>query len=101
MSQFEPKLKLSTVNDFKKIVLQNTPLIDVRAPVEFEKGAFEQAINLPLMQDEERRLVGIKYKEEGNDAAVELGHKLVNDTVRQPRIEAWKQLVAEHQEAVI
>jgi len=99
--QTQAKLDLPTVDDFKQIVLNNTPLIDVRAPVEFEKGAFEQAVNLPLMNDEERRLVGIKYKEEGNDAAVKLGHQLVNETVRQPRIEAWKQFIAQYPDAFI
>lgn len=80
---------LAQTDDFKSIVLQNTPLIDVRAPVEFHKGAFANAINLPLMNDDERRLVGIKYKEEGNEQAVKLGHKLVSGDVKEQRISAW------------
>ena len=37
--------------DFRQLFLQNVPLMDVRAPVEFAKGAFPQAVNLPLMND--------------------------------------------------
>ena len=44
-------------DDFKSIVLNKTPLIDVRAPVEFEKGAFPNAVNLPIMSDEDRHLI--------------------------------------------
>ncbi len=65
-------MELRTTNDFRSIVLNNTPLIDVRAPIEFEKGAFPGAVNLPIMTDEERHAVGIKYKASGNEAAT--GH---------------------------
>ena len=47
-------------NNFKQIVLNQIPLIDVRAPIEFEKGAFPNAINLPILNDEQRCLIGIK-----------------------------------------
>ena len=76
-------------DDFRSIVLHNTPLIDVRAPIEFEKGAFPNAVNLPLMSDEERHLVGIEYKEKGNEAAVKLGHALVKDDNKDTRVKAW------------
>ncbi|MDF2595860.1 MAG: selU [Clostridia bacterium] len=82
-------MKLPTCNDFKKIVTDETPLIDVRAPIEFAKGAFKNAVNLPLMNDEERHVVGICYKEEGNEAAVKLGHQLVSGEIKQARINAW------------
>ncbi|MDI5754295.1 tRNA 2-selenouridine(34) synthase MnmH, partial [Salmonella enterica subsp. enterica serovar Montevideo] len=35
--------------DYRAILLADTPLIDVRAPIEFEQGAMPGAINLPLM----------------------------------------------------
>jgi 3-mercaptopyruvate sulfurtransferase SseA len=40
--------------DYRAILLAGTPLIDVRAPVEFQQGAMPGAINLPLMNDDER-----------------------------------------------
>jgi len=76
-------------NQFKQLVLNNIPLIDVRAPIEFEAGAFPSAINLPLMSNDEREKVGICYKKEGNEAAVQLGHKLVCGTVKAERVAAW------------
>jgi len=82
-----PNLRQSS--DFRSIVLNNTPLIDVRAPVEFEKGAFPHAVNLPLMSNEERHLVGIAYKEEGHDVAVTLGNSLVKGKVKAERVKAW------------
>ena len=56
--------------------------MDVRAPVEFAKGAFPRSVNLPLMSDEERHLVGIRYKESGQDSAIELGAELLTPAIR-------------------
>ncbi|MCX6077040.1 MAG: tRNA 2-selenouridine(34) synthase MnmH [Campylobacterales bacterium] len=86
-----PNLTLS--NDFRSIVLNSTPLIDVRAPVEFEKGSFPHAVNLPIMDDKERHLVGTCYKEYGNDEAVKLGHKLVGGKVKEDRVKAWSDFI--------
>lgn len=82
--------------NFKELVLNETPLIDVRAPIEFAKGAFKTSVNLPIMVDEERHLVGIEYKKKGNEAATALGHSLVSGEIRQERIAGWKQFVEEH-----
>ena len=75
--------------DYCAILRAETPIIDVRAPVEFAQGAMPAAVNLPLMNDEERAAVGTCYKREGADAALALGHKLVAGDTRQQRIEAW------------
>jgi len=90
---------LTQSSDFRSIVLEQTPLIDVRAPVEFEKGAFPFAVNLPLMNNEERHLVGIAYKNEGHDAAVALGNTLVKETVKEERVNAWLDFMQTHPEA--
>lgn len=70
--------------------------MDVRAPIEYEKGAFQTSCNLPIMNDEERRLVGIKYKNAGNEAATVLGHELVSGEIREARIQAWKSYYDSH-----
>ncbi len=82
-------MKMLACNDFEKIVTEEIPMIDVRAPIEFQKGAFKNAVNLPLMNDEERHLVGICYKEKGNEEAVKLGHQLVSGEIKKERINAW------------
>lgn len=69
--------------------LDQTPLIDVRAPVEFQLGSVPGAINFPIMNDEERTQVGICYKEQGQTKAIELGHQLVSGAVKAKRIESW------------
>jgi len=43
--------------DFRQLFLSDVPLMDVRAPVEFAKGAFPASRNLPLMNDTERQQV--------------------------------------------
>ncbi len=88
-------------DDYALIAKKRLPLIDVRAPVEFEKGAFRRAVNLPLMNDEERRLVGIRYKERGNAEAVKLGHELVSGRVKEGRVEAWCNFIKEHPDALL
>jgi tRNA 2-selenouridine synthase len=82
---------MSVWNDSELInlFLQKTPLIDVRAPVEFESGSLPGAINLPIMNDEERALVGTCYKQQGQAAAIELGHSLVSGKIKEERIQSW------------
>ena len=94
-------MSLPTTSDFRQIVLDEIPLIDVRAPVEFEKGAFPTSVNLPLMNDEERRLVGIRYKENGNEAAAKLGHQLVSGEVKAARTAAWIEQFEQHPNSLL
>ena len=88
-------------SDFKHIVLNNIALIDVRAPVEFEKGAFPHVVNLPLMSNEERHQVGIAYKQKGHDAAVVLGNSLVSGSVKETRVKAWTDFMEANPEAML
>ena len=77
--------------DYRAILASDTPLIDVRAPIEFAQGAMPAAINLPLMNDDERAAVGTCYKRRA-DAALALGHSLVNGDTREARINAARSL---------
>ena len=92
---------LPQMDDFKSIVLNRIPLLDVRAPLEFNQGAFESAQNIPLMNDQERHDIGLCYKQKGHDAAVELGHRLVNENARMPRIKAWSAFIDSHPGALL
>ncbi len=76
-------------------------LIDVRAPVEFRQGALPGAVNLPLMDDDERHRIGIEYKQAGQDAAIALGEQLVAGSVRAERVDAWRRLLDRHPDALI
>jgi len=97
----DSNMNLKTTNNFKEIVINNTPLIDVRAPIEYEKGAFPNSINLPLMDDQERHDIGIKYKEEGNIEAVKLGHDLVSGLNKEAKVNAWLNFITNHPETIL
>jgi len=84
-----PKGEHPQADDFAKIFINDVPLLDVRAPVEFEQGAFPNAVNIPLMTDDEREAVGIRYKEQGQDAAILLGAELVTEEGQNKRKKLW------------
>ncbi|MDN6180087.1 MAG: tRNA 2-selenouridine(34) synthase MnmH [Halomonas subglaciescola] len=83
------------------LIRHEVPLIDVRAPVEFADGALPGAVNLPLMNDDERHQVGIAYKQHGQAAAIALGEKLISGEVKAARIAAWRSYLARHPQALI
>lgn len=56
---------------------QHIPTFDVRSPGEYAHAHFPGAINLPLLNNEERTIVGTTYKHEGNQKAVLKGYELV------------------------
>ena len=86
---------------FEQLFLEDRPLIDTRAPIEFQRGSFPSAVNIPLMTDNEREQVGICYKERGEQAAVALGHELVSGTTKEKRIAAWIEQVKRDESAVL
>lgn len=67
--------------------------IDVRAPIEFKSGSIPGAINLPILNDDERRLVGTCYKHEGREKAIALGHQIVSGVNRDQKIQAWVEAI--------
>lgn len=56
-------------------------LIDVRSPGEFAAAHIPGAVNIPLLDDEERHRVGTVYVQEGADAARLLGFRLVGQNL--------------------
>ena len=93
--------KLSDIGDYGALFLHDRPLMDVRAPVEFTKGAFPGAINLPLMNDSERHRVGLCYKQQGQQAAIALGHQLVAGQTKAERIQAWAEFARAHPQGAL
>jgi len=76
--------------DFRTIIRNKIPLMDVRAPIEYEKGAFSHATNYPLMHDDERAAVGLCYKKSGQAAAITLGNELVSGQSKAKRLAQWQ-----------
>ncbi|MEB0047045.1 MULTISPECIES: tRNA 2-selenouridine(34) synthase MnmH [unclassified Pseudomonas] len=75
--------------DYRDIFLNDRPMMDARAPIEFVKGSFPGVVNLPLMSDNEREQIGTCYKQHGQQAAIALGQRLVSGEVKDRRIQAW------------
>jgi tRNA 2-selenouridine synthase len=89
-------MTLQMTNHYRDLFLRDVPLLDVRAPVEFAQGAFPNAHNLPLLTDAERHEVGLRYNEQGQPAAIELGHALVGGRTRETRLHDWLQWCDRH-----
>lgn len=93
--------ELPVLTDLKAVLLADTPLMDVRAPIEFTEGAIPHATNLPLMNDQERAAVGTCYKRKGQQAAIQLGYELVSGQVKSERVEQWVNFVRNHPQGAL
>ena len=71
---FSPKGKKTEIKRFLELSGIN-PVIDVRSPMEYNAGHIPGAVNIPLFDDREREIVGIKYKKEGRIPAILEGLK--------------------------
>ena len=83
-------------SDFRAIISDKSPLMDVRAPIEFDKGAFNLSINHPLMNNDERAKVGLCYKNNGQAAAITLGNALVSGQSKATRLAQWQDFAREN-----
>ena len=61
---------------------KSLPVVDVRSPLEFQQGHIQNAVNIPLLNNEERVAVGTDYKQKGQAEAIKTGFRLVG-----PRLE--------------
>ncbi len=79
--------------------LNNIPVIDVRSPLEFQKGHIPFAHNIPLFSDEERAHIGTVYAKQSQEKALKLGYDYV-----QPKLENFiveSQKIAPQKEVVV
>ncbi len=65
-----------SLDDFLKLRAQ-IPVVDVRSPLEFSEGHIRGAVNIPLLNNEERVQVGTDYKQKGQKEAIKTGFRLV------------------------
>ena len=61
--------------------LSNPLFIDVRSEGEFEEDHLPNAINLPILDNEERHIVGYTYKQVSKDKAYEIGYEIFNKKI--------------------
>ena len=98
---FKETIELPQLDDYRSLFLNDTPFLDVRAPVEFNQGAFPFTENFPLMNDQERTDIGIRYKNSGQDEAIKLGQELIQGKVKSERVGNWAQYIKQHPEGVL
>ena len=68
-------------NDLKEFRKNKGLLIDVRSPEEYYKGHMPNSINIPIFNNEERSVVGKKYKISGREIAVREGFKIIENKI--------------------
>ena len=95
------KLAQIPADRFTELLLNSTPLIDVRAECEYHDGHIPHSVNLPLLNDGERAEVGTCYKRKGQEAAITLGTELVSGDTKKERMSAWIRFIADNPTAVI
>jgi tRNA 2-selenouridine synthase len=72
---------LINISDFFELN-KEIPLVDVRSPAEFEQGHIPGAINIPLFDNEERKVIGTLFKKSGQKEAVLAGLDLAGKKMR-------------------
>jgi len=82
--------------DIERIILDNIPLMDVRAPVEFDRGCIGDAVNAPLLDDQQREMIGSEYANNGQQAAIALGLDSVTEAIKENRLQRWQQFIQLH-----
>lgn len=92
---------LEITNDYKNIIINELPLLDVRASIEFEKGAFINSTNIPILTTDERHIIGICYKEKGNEEATKLGYKIVSGKNKKNKLDEWERFLKKNPKALI
>lgn len=85
-------MKTLEVEAFLELARQNNAVVfDVRTPAEFEKGRIPCAVNLPLLSNSERVVVGTTYKQQGRHPAILAGLDFVG-----PRMRSLVETVSSH-----
>ena len=65
-------VKRISITEFVSMMEQH-PILDVRSPLEYAHAHMKNAYSLPLFSDEERKVVGTAYKQQGKQPAIKLG----------------------------
>ncbi|MEZ0391312.1 MAG: tRNA 2-selenouridine(34) synthase MnmH [Pseudobdellovibrionaceae bacterium] len=92
---------LLPASEFRQVVLNQIPILDVRAPVEFQAGAIPGSLNQPILNNEERAEIGTLYKAKGQEAAIQRGFELVSGSTKEERLQKWHKTLLAHPEMLI
>ncbi len=80
--------------------LEKRILVDIRSPSEYEEFHIPGAINIPIFEDEEKRLIGLVYRSEGVEKAKELGYEIAWKKL-QSLLERFKSLKRDYKNVIV
>ena len=80
--------------------LEDMVLVDIRSPQEYEEFHIPGAVNVPLFENEEKKLIGYIYRNEGVDRARELGEELAKGKLEE-FYRRFKELRDKHKNVVV
>jgi len=63
--------------------LENKVLVDIRSPQEFKEFHIPGAVNVPLFENEEKRLIGYIYRNQGVERAKEVGEEIARRKIEE------------------
>ncbi|MDQ7037928.1 MAG: tRNA 2-selenouridine(34) synthase MnmH [Aquificota bacterium] len=83
------------IYEFEKKVL-----VDIRSPQEFEEFHIPGAVNVPLFENEEKRLIGEIYRTKGEEEARKIGEKIAFSRIGK-LVEEIKELKGKHENVIV
>ena len=81
--------------------LSSVSNIDLRSEDEFKKGSIPQSVNIPILNNDQFKMVGIEYKKNGSNAAIALGHSLVKGSLKENLIHHWTEHLKKNPECLL
>jgi tRNA 2-selenouridine synthase len=84
----------TTIEDFLTLA-ETYPVLDVRSPGEYAHACIPGAYSMPLFTDEERKVVGTIYKQQGREPAIKQGLDYFGPNMRAV-VETAERIVAGH-----
>lgn len=92
--------KVPTMGIKELLAMDKVAIVDVRSPGEYGEDHIPGAINLPILDNEERALIGTIYKQVGRQEAVDKGLGLTENKLNYFR-ETFATLKRDHEQVVL
>lgn len=80
--------------------LEDKVLVDIRSPSEYQEFHIPGAINLPLFEDEEKRLIGLIYRSDGVDRAKHVGYEIAESKL-EGLLKSFRDLKEKHRYVIV
>ena len=80
--------------------IENPVIVDIRSPEEFKNFHIPGAINVPLFDDEQKKLIGKVYREEGVDKALKVGEEIGKSRLKEI-LDAFLELKGSYKNIVV